>query len=48
MSKASEKGVKIQMLDLKSDLDNNEINSIIKEGRSIEYLQNNSKKKLMN
>ena len=25
MSKASEKGVKIQMLDLKSDLDNNEI-----------------------
>ena len=47
MSKASEKGVKIQMLDLKSDLDNNEINSIIKEGRSIEYLQNFSKKMLM-
>ena len=47
MSKASEKGINIQILDLKNDLDNNEINNIIKEGRSIEYLQNFSKKMLI-
>ena len=40
MSKASEKGINMEILDLKNDLDNNEINKIIKEGRSIEYLQN--------
>jgi hypothetical protein len=47
MSKASEKGINMQILDLKNDLDNNEINNIIKEGRSIEYLQNFSKKILI-
>ena len=47
MSKASEKGINMQILDLKNDLDNNEINNIIKEGRSIEYLQNFSKKMLI-
>ena len=47
MSKASEKGINMQVLDLKNDLDNNEINNIIKEGRSIEYLQNFSKKMLI-
>ena len=35
MSKASEKGINMEILDLKNDLDNNEINNIIKEGRSI-------------
>ena len=47
MSKASEKGINMEILDLKNDLDNNEINNIIKEGRSIEYLQNFSKKMLI-
>ena len=47
MSKASEKGINMEILDLKNDLDNNEINKIIKEGRSIEYLQNFSKKMLI-
>ena len=47
MSKASEKGINMEILDLKNDLDNNEINNIIKEGRSIEYLQNFSKKILI-
>ena len=47
MSKASEKGINMEILDLKNDLDNNEINNIIKEGRSIEYFQNFSKKMLI-
>ena len=47
MSKASEKGINMEILDLKNDLDNNEINKIIKEGRSIEYLQKKKKKMLI-
>ena len=46
MSKTSEnsnKGILIQ----NGDLDKNEINNIIKEGKIIEYLQNFSKKMLM-